>query len=190
MLAEKETQKHREIKNGLLNILDLGYLIGIITCFICNLAIDHKLSWSLIVLVGDFMAFTITSLPFYLKDNKYKLCKISAAMTPLVYLLLFTLNYIYGGDWLLGSFLIASFALIFWWICVLVCTFTKIALNYKIAFCLLMLAVVTIPMNPFCAKVLNISDNESNIPNIACATVILVVASYLTLKQLFNKKLS
>lgn len=190
MLVEKETQKHREIKNGLLNILDLGYLIGIITCFICNLAIDHKLSWSLIVLVGVFMAFTITSLPFYLKDNKYKLCKISAAMTPLVYLLLFTINYIYGGDWLLGSFLIASFALIFWWICVLVCTFTKIALNYKIAFCLLMLAVVTIPMNPFCAKVLNISDNESNIPNIACATVILVIASYLTLKQLFNKKLS
>ena len=85
MLAEKETQKHREIKNGLLNILDLGYLIGIITCFICNLAIDHKLSWSLIVLVGVFMAFTITSLPFYLKDKKYKHCKISAAMTPLVY---------------------------------------------------------------------------------------------------------
>lgn len=188
MLVKKENPKHREIKNGLLNILDLGYLIGIITCFICNLAIDRKLSWSLIVSVGVLMAFVITNLLFYLKNNKYKLCKISAAMTPLVYLLLFTINYIYGGDWLLGSFLIASFALIFWWICILVCTFAKIALNYKIAFCLLMLALVTIFMNPFIAKVLNISNDENNIPNVACAIVLLVVASYLTLKQLFNKK--
>lgn len=188
MSVEKETRKHRETKNVLLNIMNLGYLIGIIACLICNLAIDHKLSWSLIVLVGVLMAFVITNLLFYVKNNKYKLCKISAAITPLVYLLLFTINYIYGGDWLLGSFLIASFALAFWWICVLAGTFTKIALNYKIAFCLLMLAVVTILMNPFCAKVLNISDNESNISNIACAIVMLVVASYLTLKQFLTKK--
>jgi len=185
---KREVKKYRTIKKWLFNIMNFGYLIGIITSFICNLVIDHKLSWFLIVLLGILISFSITSLPFYLKDNKFKLCKISLTVTALVYLLLFIINFVFNGDWLLGSFLIASFVFIFLWLIILVCTFTKISLYYKISISLLILAFITIFTNQFCAKVLNYQNEESNIPNLICAVIMIVIALYLSIKQLSNKK--
>lgn len=185
---KKEIQKYRTIKKWLFNIINLGYLIGIISCFICNLVIDHKLSWFLIVLIGVLISFSITSLPSCLKNNKYKFCKIFAIITILVYILLFIINYVNNGNWLLSSYLIASFVFIFLWISILICTFTKIALYYKISISLFMLSFVTVFINPFCAKVLNISNNDSNIPNVICAVIMIIIASYIGLKQFFSKK--
>ncbi len=183
-----EIQKYRTIKKWIFNIINLGYLIGIVTCFLCNLVIDHKLSWFLIVLLGILISFSITSLPLYLKKNKYRFCKISLIVTILVYMLLFTINYVNNTNWLLDSFLIASFVFVFLWIIILVCTLTKINLYYKISFSLFNLAFITIFTNQFCAKVLDISNNDSNIPNLISAVIMTAIASYLTLKQFFNKK--
>ncbi len=185
---KKEIQKYRTIKKLLFNIINLGYLIGIISCFICNLVIDHKLSWFLIVLIGVLISFSITSLPSCLKNNKYKFCKIFAIITILVYILLFIINYVNNGNWLLSSYLIASFVFIFLWISILICTFTKIALYYKISISLFMLSFVTVFTNQFCAKVLNIPNNDSNIPNVICAVIMIIIASYIGLKQFFSKK--
>lgn len=185
---KKEIQKYRTIKKWLFNIINLGYLIGIITCFICNLVIDHKLSWFLIVLLGILISFSITSLPFYLKNNKYKFCKISTIVTILVYILLFIINYVNNGNWLLKSYLIASFVFLFLWISVLICTFTKIALHYKISISLFMLSFVTVFTNQFCAKVLDIPNNDSNVPNVICSVIMIVIAFYMALKQFSNKK--
>ncbi len=185
---KKEIQKYRTIKKWLFNIINLVYLIGIITCFICNLVIDHKLSWFLIVLLGVLISFAITSLPFYLKNNKYKLCKISAIVTILVYILLFTINYVNNGNWLLSSYLITSFVFIFLWISILICTFTKVALYYKISISLFMLSFITVFTNQFCAKVLDIPNNDNNIPNVICAIIMIIIASYVGLKQFSSKK--
>lgn len=185
---KREIQKYRTFKKWLFNIINFGYFIGIITCFICNLVIERTLSWFLIVLLGILISFSITSLPFYLKKNKYRFCKIFLLVTMLVYLLLFTINYVNNGNWLLESFLIASFVFIFLWISVLICTFTKIALYYKISISLFMLSFVTVFTNQFCAKVLDIPNNDSNIPNVICSVIMIVIALYLTLKQFFNKK--
>ncbi len=185
---KREVQKYRTIKKWLFNITNFGYLIGIITCLICNLVIDHKISWFLIVLLGILISFSITSLPVYLKNNKYKFCKISAIVTILVYILLFIINYVNNGNWLLESYLIASFVFIFLWISILICTFTKIALYYKISISLFMLSFVTIFTNHFCAKVLDIPNNDSNVPNVICSVIMIVIASYMALKQFFNKK--
>ena len=178
---KKEIQKYRTIKKWLFNIINLGYLIG-------NLVIDHKLSWFLIVLIGVLISFSITSLPSCLKNNKYKFCKIFAIITILVYILLFIINYVNNGNWLLGSYLIASFVFIFLWISILICTFTKIALYYKISISLFMLSFVTVFTNQFCAKVLDIPNNDSNIPNVICAVIMIIIASYIGLKQFFSKK--
>lgn len=185
---KKEIKKYRTIKKWLFNIINLGYLIGIISCFICNLVIDHKLSWFLIVLIGVLISFSITSLPSCLKNNKYKFCKIFAIITILVYILLFIINYVNNGNWLLSSYLIASFVFIFLWISILICTFTKIVLYYKISISLFMLSFVTVFTNPFCAKVLDIPNNDSNIPNVICAVIMIIIASYIGLKQFFSKK--
>lgn len=185
---KREIRKYRTIKKWLFNMTNFGYLTGIITCLICNLIIDHKLSWFLIVFLGIFISFSIINLPYYLKNNKYKFCKVSLIVTMLVYLLLFTINYVNNGDWLLSSFLIASFIFVFLWLIILVCTFTEMALNYKISISLLILSFITVFTNQFCAKVLNFPNNESNIPNLICATIMIVIAVYLTIKQFFNRK--
>jgi len=184
----REPRQDRALKKWLFNIINIGYLITIIICFICNLVIDHKLSWSLIVLMGIFISFSMTSLPYYLQSNKYKFCKIFFIVTILIYLLLFTINYVNNGDWLLGSILIASFVLIFLWVIILVCTFTKIALYYKVSISLLILSFIMVFTNHFCAEVLDFSNNENNVPNLICTIITIVIALYLSLKQFFNTK--
>lgn len=185
---KREIRKYRTLKKWLFSIMNCGYLIGIITSLICNLVIDHKLSWFLIVLLGILISFSITSLPFFLKNNKYRFGKISFIITILVYLLLFTINYVNNGNWLLDSFLIASFVFVFLWIIILIWTFTKIALYYKISVSLFILSFITLFTNQFCAKVLDIPNSDSNIPNLICAIIMLLIASYLVLKQFFKKK--
>ncbi len=185
---KREIQKYRTIKRWLFHISNIGYFIGIITCFICNLAIDHKLSWFFIVVLGIMISFSVTSLPFYLKNKKYMLCKISLIITILIYVLLFTINFVNGGDWLLNSYIIASLVLLFVWISILICTFTKIALYYKISISLLMASFIITFTNPVCSKVLGISNNDSNIYNVICAVIMIIIAFYLSLKQFLSKK--
>lgn len=184
---KKEIQKYRKLKRWLFNIVNIGYLLGIITCFICNLIIDRKLSWFLIVLVGTLISFSITSLPFYLKNNKYKWLKTTTIVTILVYLLLFVINYVNHSNWLLSSYLIASFALVFLWIVVLLWTFIKTAVSYKMAISLLILAFVTTFSNSICAKALNIPNNDSNYPNIICSVIMVVSSLVIILKQGMSK---
>ena len=183
-----EIKKYRKLKKWLFNIINIGYIIGIITCFICNLAIDHKLSWFFIVLVGILISFSITSIPFYLKNDKYKLLKVTSIVTVLVYLLLFVINSLNHSNWLLDSYLIATFVFIFLWTYVLICTFTKIAVNYKIAIILILLAFGTLLTNSVCAKVLNI-PNDTNILNIICSVILVIISLIIILKQAMNKKL-
>lgn len=183
-----EIQKYRILKQWLFNILNIGYVIGIFTCFICDLAINHKLSWFLIVLVGILISFSITSLPFFLENDRYRVLKVAFIVTILIYLLLFVINYVNLSDWLLGGYLIATFVFIFLWIDVLVCTFTKIAVNYKIAISLILLAFVIAFSDLVSAKVLNIPKNDSNIFNIICAIIMGIIAFIIIFKQSMNKK--
>ena len=45
-----------------------------------------------------------------------------------------------------------------------------------------MLSFVTVFTNQFCAKVLDIPNNDSNIPNVICAIIMVIIASYMGLK--------
>ena len=185
---KREIQKYRTFKKWLFILLNLSYLIGIVVCFICNLVLEKELSWFFIVLIGIFISFSITSVPFYLKNNKFRLIKISFIVTGLVYLLLFTIHYVNKGQWLIGSFIIATFVFIFLWATILIVTFTKLALSHKISIGLILFAVVTLVINPLCAKVLNIVNTESSIPNVFCAVFMIVLAFILTLRPFFSKK--
>ncbi len=55
----------------------IGYAITLITCFICNLAIDKTLSWFWIVLSALLLSFTFTNLPKLIKKHKLVLIPIS-----------------------------------------------------------------------------------------------------------------
>ena len=55
----------------------IAYGLTLITCFICNLAIDKTLSWFWIVLSALVLAFTFTNLPKFIKSYKLFLIPLS-----------------------------------------------------------------------------------------------------------------
>ena len=48
----------------------IAYIIALIPCFICNLAISKTLSWFWIVLSALIFAFTLTNLTKIIKKHK------------------------------------------------------------------------------------------------------------------------
>ena len=85
----------------------IGYLIALITCFICNLAIDKTLSWFWIVLSALVLAFTFTHLPKLIK--RHKLILLPTSMYLALCLLLGVCAIYSNGTW----FLVASFSVLF-----------------------------------------------------------------------------
>ncbi len=74
----------------------ISYLIAILVCFICNLAVNKTLSWFWIVFLSLALSFTITNLPKYIV--KYKLITLPLAnLTALSLLLVFTCLYTDGN---------------------------------------------------------------------------------------------
>ena len=85
----------------------IGYLIALITCFICNLTIDKTLSWFWIVLSALVLAFTFTHLPKLIK--MHKLILLPTSMYLALCLLLGVCAIYSKGSW----FFIASFSVLF-----------------------------------------------------------------------------
>lgn len=103
------------------------YGIALLTCFICNLAVEHTLSWFYIVLISILMSFSITNLPHLVR--KFQLISSAFAVTVLTYLLLLTCNIYSGGDWFWQyAFPIATVPIIMIWVILL--TFSIKPLNW------------------------------------------------------------
>ncbi len=191
---KREIKRYRTIRKIIHYCISIGYLIALITCFICNLAIDHKMSWSLIVLTSIGISFSITNLPFYIKKDKYRVAKISLIVTILIYILLFITNLVSNGNWLFQAFAIATFEFTLLWLGIAICTLIKIDKYYKISIALILLSICTAFTNPFCEKVLNIFSRSENIYNIVVAVLLVIVAiiisitRFLSLKSVVNEK--
>ena len=71
------------------------YGIALLTCFICNLAVSHSLSWFFIVFCSVALAFSVTNLPLLLPGHK--LLGSAFAVTVFLYLLLYVCN-LYTGE--------------------------------------------------------------------------------------------
>ncbi len=176
---KRELNKYHNIIKIAQKFLTISYLLGILISFIVDFCINQNLSWSWIVLLGVLISWTITDLPFLLKQNKYKGIKISIALMILIPILLFTINIVNNGTWFIKSLIIAYFVLFFLFFDVLLWTFSKIKTTKKISITLIIVALLTIIINPFSQKVLEITAKESNIPNILSAGVMIILAIFL-----------
>lgn len=76
----------------------LAYGISILTCFICNLAVNKNLSWFWILFSALILSFTITNLPKFIK--KLKLIFIPLSIYLALCLLLILCCIYTGGNWL------------------------------------------------------------------------------------------
>lgn len=85
----------------------ISYVVALIPCFICNLAINKTLSWFWIVLSALILAFTLTNLPQFIK--KYRLIFIPSSMFLALCLLLGVCCIYTQGTW----FWVASLSTLF-----------------------------------------------------------------------------
>lgn len=94
---KKQAKKWRSFSLTWSMFFYISYTIALITCFICNLAIDGTLSWFWIVASALLLAFSFTNLPGLIKKNKLILIPLSMY---LALCLLFGVCCIYtNGNW-------------------------------------------------------------------------------------------
>ena len=106
---EKQAKKFQKIVKTYSWTFYLAYGLSLLACFICNLAIQHTLSWFFIVLTAEMVAFTLTSLPALLEKNKGVITLGAFFLT--LCLLLFVCCVYTGGDWFFVAFISILFGL-------------------------------------------------------------------------------
>ena len=100
---QNEAHKFRVISGTWFWVPTISYAVTLLTCFICNLAINHTISWFFIVLASLLCAYTfIPTVTYFFKNNK--LLVFSASTYLSICLLLFTCAaYTNGLSWLLTA---------------------------------------------------------------------------------------
>ena len=98
-----EARIFRVIRSAWFWVPTISYAVALLTCFICNLAINHTLSWFFIVLTSLICAYSfIPTFAFFFKSNK--LLAFFASTYLSICLLLFTCAvYTNGLSWFLTA---------------------------------------------------------------------------------------
>ena len=115
-VQERQAAALRRLAAGTRWFFAAGYAIGIVVCFICDLAIYRTLDWFWIVLSSVALAFCFTNLPFIVRRNRLAVC-LGAASGCLLLLLLACWRYA-GGWWIIGGLAITAACLALpwgWW---------------------------------------------------------------------------
>ena len=146
--ADKSPRRPISIKYAM--AISILYGIALLTCFICDLALNKTLSWFYIVFVAVLMSFSITNLPFLLK--KYRKVVPALLITLLTYALLFVCCEYVQGDWLFSfAYPIATYSLALGWLIFFSLAYMKVNWGYKIGIILFLTAIFTITCNPMMA---------------------------------------
>lgn len=110
---KKEARSWRRMRLGWQLFFLIGYGLTLLICFICNLAISHRLDWFFIVLCSLGLAFCFTSLPLLLRRERAAVSLLSASVCLL--LLLIACGAYTGGTWLGQSLAILTVCLALPW---------------------------------------------------------------------------
>ena len=100
---KQEARKFRTIRNTWFWLPTISYGVALITCFICNLAVNHTLSWFFVVLAALICAFTfVPTATSFFETNKLLAFSVSTYLS--ICLLLFTCAvYTNGLSWFLTA---------------------------------------------------------------------------------------
>ena len=95
-----EARNFRVIRSAWFWIPTISYAVALLTCFICNLAVNHTLSWFFIVLSALLCAYTfVPTVTYFFKSKKLLIFSVSTYLS--ICLLLFTCAvYTNGLYWL------------------------------------------------------------------------------------------
>ncbi len=109
--TKKLAKRYLNIVNILRNVQIFLYGLTLLVCFICNLAVQHKLSWFFIVLTSVMVSMSLTLLPVMV--TKKKGLTTLGAFTGSLSLLLMTCNIYTGGNWFFVAFVGVILGLLF-----------------------------------------------------------------------------
>ena len=100
---KQEARKFRIIRSTWIRIPTVSYAVALLTCFICNLAIDHTLSWFFVVLAALICAYTfVPTVSCFFESKKLLIFCLSTCLS--ICLLLFTCAvYTHGLSWFLTA---------------------------------------------------------------------------------------
>jgi hypothetical protein len=98
-----EARNFRVIRSTWFWVPTISYAVALLTCFICNLAVNHTLSWFFIVLTALLCAYTfIPTFTFFFERKKLLVFALTSYLS--ICLLLFTCAVYTGGfSWLLTA---------------------------------------------------------------------------------------
>ena len=100
---KQEARKFRVIRNTWILVPTVSYAVALLTCFICNLAINHTLSWFFVAAAALVCAYTFVPTVSCFFESK-KLLVFSASTYLSICLLLFTCAvYTNGLSWFLTA---------------------------------------------------------------------------------------
>lgn len=99
----QEARKFRVIRSTWIRVPTISYAVVLLTCFICNLAVNHTLSWFFIVLASLICAYTfVPTISCFFESKKLLVFSVSTYLS--ICLLLFTCAVYTGGlSWFLTA---------------------------------------------------------------------------------------
>lgn len=104
---EKQAKGFRTIRATYSWTFYLLYGASLLICLICNLAVNHTLSWFWIVLASECLAFSLTNVPVLVRRHR-SMWTLGACYLSLN-LLFLACWALYGGDWILTTLLFVAF---------------------------------------------------------------------------------
>ncbi len=168
-----QAKRYRGILLTIQLIFAIGYVCAIIPCFICNLAINHTLSWFWIVFSSLLFAACITNLPFILSGRtKHNLLITSLCAAAALFLMLAVIAWqTDGSDWLFSiAYPIAGLLVAAYFAIMLICRYLPVNIILKLGLSFLITAGVALigmvlgnsPEHPIEAYVNFLSWNNPN----------------------------
>lgn len=169
-------------------IMNISYVGISFLALLIDVVTNHRLSYSIYVIIGCLLAFSIFNLPIYLKEPKRM--KSLIVVTILIYILVFAIKLIDGGTWSLGGgLLFTTYCLFSIWLIFVFEYYIKNKL-FKNSLILFMIGVVVLITNPMAHMLLEQSKfSFSNLPdyNFPIGIGLIILSIFLLLLGIFKK---
>ena len=173
---KQEARKFRTIRNTWFWLPTISYGVALITCFICNLAVNHTLSWFFVVLAALICAFTfVPTATSFFETNKLLAFSVSTYLS--ICLLLFTCAvYTNGLSWFLTAAIGVLMGYVVIFVPVLLARTNYVRHRYIISFSVLFVLTVLMMMHiriwqPFTLGNAMLLAAYGFVPVIACAVI-------------------
>ena len=173
---KQEARKFRTIRDTWFWAPTISYGVALITCFICNLAVNHTLSWFFVVLAALICAFTfVPTATSFFETNKLLAFSVSTYLS--ICLLLFTCAvYTNGLSWFLTAAIGVLMGYVVVFVPILLARTNYVRHRYIISFSVLFVLTVLMMMHiriwqPFMLGNAILLAAYGFVPVIACAVI-------------------